>query len=181
MASSYVLIFDDYCTKDLQQQIEQHSEFENCIRDDPVELINTINVLIQSPVIREYWFHPLKTALTNFMTIRQYNEENVITYQKRFNQLRDIAEAQVGKSSLYTFIQNNEDFKTAPDQITRNYLAEKAWNEWCAFLLFDGINRNKYGTLHNEIRQQYTQGVNQYPRDTMVVVDMVGDRKIDQK
>ena len=35
--------------------------------------------------------------------------------------------------------------------------------------------------LHNKIRQQYTRGVGQYPRDTMVVVDMVGDRKIDQK
>ena len=115
------------------------------------------------------------------MTIRQYDEEDVIAYQKRFNQLWDIAEAQVGKTSFYTFIQNDEGFKKALDRTTKNYLAEKAWNEWCAFLLFDGINRNKYGTLHNEIRQQYTQGVNQYPRDTMVVVDMVGDRKIDQK
>ena len=103
MASSYVLIFDDYCTKDQRQRIEQHPDFEENIRDDPVELINTISVLIQSPVRREYRFHPLKTALTNLMTIRQYDEEDVIAYQKRFNQLRDVAEAQVGKTSLYTF------------------------------------------------------------------------------
>ena len=101
--------------KDLQQRIKQHPEFEDCIRDDPVELINTISILIQSPVRREYRFHPLKTALTNFMTIRQYDEEDIIAYQKRFNQLRDIAEAQLGKTSLYTFIQNDEDFKKAPD------------------------------------------------------------------
>ena len=31
MASSYVLIFDDYCMKDVQQRIEQHPEFEDCI------------------------------------------------------------------------------------------------------------------------------------------------------
>ena len=53
--------------------------------------------------------------------------------------------------------------------------------QWCAFLLFDGINKNKYGTLYNKIRQQYTRGVDQYLRDTMVVIDMVGDQKIDQK
>ena len=104
MASTYVLIFEDYCTKDLQQRIEQHPEFEEKIRDDPVELINTIKVLIQSPVRREYRFHPLKTALVNFLTIKQYNEEDVIAYHKRFNQLRDVAEAQVGKRHLYTFI-----------------------------------------------------------------------------
>ena len=69
----------------------------------------------------------------------------------------------------------------APDGKTKNELAEKAWDEWCAFILFDGINKNKYGTLYNKICQQHTRGVNQYPRDTMVVIDMAGDQKIDQK
>ena len=160
MASTYVLIFEDYCTKDLQQRIEQHLEFEEKIRDDPVELINTIKVLIQSPVRREYHFHPLKTALVNFLTIRQYDEEDVIAYHKRFNQLRDVAEAQVGKRHLYTFIENNDDFAKAPDSETKNELAEKDWDKWCAFLLFDGINKNKYRTMYNEICQQYTRGVN---------------------
>ena len=32
MASTYVLIFKDYCTKDLQERIEQHLEFEEKIR-----------------------------------------------------------------------------------------------------------------------------------------------------
>ena len=94
MASSYILIFDDYCTKDLQQRIEQHPEFKEKIRDNPVELVNTIKVLIQSPVRREYRYHPLKAALVNFMTIKQYNEEDVIAYHNRFNQLRDVAKAQ---------------------------------------------------------------------------------------
>ena len=76
---------------------------------------------------------------------------------------------------------NDEEFQKAPDKKTKQDLVEKAWDEWSAFLLFDGINKNKYGTLYNEIRQQYTRGVDQYPRDTMVVIDMVGDRKIDQK
>ena len=80
MASSYILIFEDYCTKDLQQRIEQHPEFKEKIRDDPVELVNTIKVLIQSPVRREYRYHPLKAALVNFMTIKQYDEEDAVSY-----------------------------------------------------------------------------------------------------
>ena len=69
----------------------------------------------------------------------------------------------------------------APDGATKNELAKKAWDKWCAFLLFNGINKNKYGTLYNKICQQYTRGVNQHPHDTMVVINIFGDQKIDQK
>ena len=41
IASTYVLIFKDYCTKDLQQRIEQHPEFEEKIWDDPVAVSYT--------------------------------------------------------------------------------------------------------------------------------------------
>ena len=105
--------------------------------------MNTIKVLIQSPVRREYRYHPQKAALVNFLTIKQYDKEDVIAYHKRFNQLGDAAEVQVGKRHLYTFIENNDDLIKAPNGKTRNDLAEKAWDEWCAFLLFDGINKNK--------------------------------------
>ena len=44
------------------------------------------------------------------MIIRQHDEEDVIAYQQLFNQLQDIAEVQVRKISLYTFIQNDDDF-----------------------------------------------------------------------
>ena len=40
------LIFSNYCSKTKQNRIEEHPDFESVIRDDPIELLKAIKVLM---------------------------------------------------------------------------------------------------------------------------------------
>ena len=46
----YALIFKNYCTKGMQAKIEEHPDFDAKIKDNPIELLETIKVLMQDSV-----------------------------------------------------------------------------------------------------------------------------------
>ena len=37
LLKAYALIFSNYCSKTIQNRIEEHPDFESVIRDDPIE------------------------------------------------------------------------------------------------------------------------------------------------
>jgi hypothetical protein len=43
---AYALIFSTYCNKMMQNRIEGHPDYESTIRDDPIELLTKIKVLM---------------------------------------------------------------------------------------------------------------------------------------
>jgi hypothetical protein len=59
LAKAYALIFSTYCNKTMQNRIEEHPEFETIIRDDPIELLNKIKVLMHDPIRVKYPFASL--------------------------------------------------------------------------------------------------------------------------
>ena len=42
LLKAYALIFSNYCSKTIQNRIEEHPDFESVIRDDPIELLKAI-------------------------------------------------------------------------------------------------------------------------------------------
>ena len=43
---AYALIFTNYCTKAMQNRIEQHPDYQSTIMDDPIALLETIKTLV---------------------------------------------------------------------------------------------------------------------------------------
>jgi hypothetical protein len=50
LTKAYALIFSTYCNKTMQNRVEENPEFEMTIRDDPIELLNKIKVLMHDPI-----------------------------------------------------------------------------------------------------------------------------------
>ena len=50
LMKAYALIFGTYCSKAIQSWVEEHPDFETTIRDDPIELLKTINILMHDTV-----------------------------------------------------------------------------------------------------------------------------------
>jgi hypothetical protein len=63
MHKAYALIFSTYCNKTMQNRIEEHHDFESTIRDDPIELLEKIKVLVHDPVRSKYPYASLTEAL----------------------------------------------------------------------------------------------------------------------
>jgi hypothetical protein len=59
LTKAYALIFITCCNKTMQNRIEEHLEFEATIRDDPIELLKKIKVLMHDPIhLQTQFWHP---------------------------------------------------------------------------------------------------------------------------
>ena len=45
---AYALIWDSYCSRDVQRGIREMPEFDNLIRNDPLALLTTVETLIHT-------------------------------------------------------------------------------------------------------------------------------------
>ena len=50
MNRAYALIIGTYCSKAIQGRVEEHPDYETKIRDDPIELLRVISMLMHDPV-----------------------------------------------------------------------------------------------------------------------------------
>ena len=87
MKKVYMKIFDEYCTPAMQHQLQQHPDFNNQLKDDPIETLKAIEILIHDPVRVVYPMEALTDALKNFLLARQNKNETTMDYVKRRKQL----------------------------------------------------------------------------------------------
>ena len=86
LTRAYALIYSTYCNGTLQNRIEEHPDFEKKIRDDPIELLKVIQILMHDPVRAKYPYASLTEAVARTLNIKQMENENLIDYVKRFKQ-----------------------------------------------------------------------------------------------
>ena len=81
-SKAFALIYSTYCNKVMQNRIEEHPEYETIIRDNPIELLIKIKVLMHDPIRAKYPFASLTEAITRILNIRQMESEGLLEYVK---------------------------------------------------------------------------------------------------
>ena len=79
---TYSLIFSSYCTRLMQQQIEEHPEYNTKILDDPIELLKQIKTLTHDTIRAEYPIASIVNHVARWVNARQYEDENLLDYVK---------------------------------------------------------------------------------------------------
>jgi hypothetical protein len=64
----------------MQNQIEEHPDYETMLQDDPIELLNKIKVLMHDPIRAKYPFASLTEAMIR--DIKQIENEGLLDYIK---------------------------------------------------------------------------------------------------
>jgi hypothetical protein len=82
MIKAYALIFSTYCSKIMQSRIEQHADFESDIRDNPIRLLETIQVLMHDTIRGRYPYASVTDAMKNLLYIKQQDNEPLLDYAK---------------------------------------------------------------------------------------------------
>ena len=85
-----------YCSPTIKNRIETHVDYVDKIRDDPISLLRTINVLMHDPVRAKYPYASLTEVMSRLVTMKQYENENLLEYTKRFKQAKEIMKSHVG-------------------------------------------------------------------------------------
>ena len=108
---AFALIYSTYCNKVMQNRIEEHPDYETIIRDNPIELLAKIKVLMHDPIRAKYPFASLTEAITRILNIRQMENEGLLEYVKRFKESRDIMKTHIGTNILDKFVENTKDYQ----------------------------------------------------------------------
>jgi hypothetical protein len=190
MLKAYAIIFGNYCTKSMQQRVEEHPDFgiANGIKDDPIKLLEAIKVLMHDPVRSQYPMISMTDALTRLVNCKQNENEALIDYVKRFKQLRDVAVNYVGTDLLNKFAERQEHYPaqatetaTTAEEKEQKEFKGKQFEAWMAYLLLRGSDQNKYGSIMKNFVSQYSLGNKQYPTTMEKAVDVLSNHQFDAK
>ena len=97
----------------MQNRIEEHTEYERKIKNNPIELLLAIRKLMYEPTRAKYCFASLTNGLFRLLTCKQQDNEGTLDYIKRFKQERDITKAQLGKHVLNGFVETWPEYVVA--------------------------------------------------------------------
>ena len=160
---AYALIFSTYCSRVMQARIEAHPEYESKLRNDPIEVLQAIKSLMHESVRSQYPPATVTDALGRLINVKQWENEQVMDYVKRFKQLRDVAKSIMGDDFLKEYMENTAAYKKLATASEKKDLKDKAYAEWTTYLLLRGSDQNKYGNLMRNLTEQHTLG-NDHPK-----------------
>ena len=178
LKQAYAYIFASYCTKTMQQRIEEHPNFNN-MQDDPIELLKTIKLLMHDPVRAQYPLASLTDALTWLINVKQGINESLIDYVKRFKQLRDVLKSYLGIGLLDYYVEQTDAYRNETDNNKQKEMKEDTFEQWLSYLVVTGSDHSKYGTLINGLKSQFSLGTNQYPKTITAATDALSDHRFD--
>ena len=78
----------------MQQRIEEHPDFST-IQDNPIELLKVIKLAMHDPIRARYLMASMTNVLWRMINIKQFVNENLIEYAKRFKQTRDVMRSSI--------------------------------------------------------------------------------------
>jgi len=180
LSKAYALIFSSYCTTSMQHRIEQLPNFDS-IQDDPIALLEAIQEAMTMTVWAQYPFTTVTDATRRVVNMQQGENEELLSYVKRFKQQHDVFKAHVGTTVLDSFVTQQEDYKNETDAMKKQELQDGAFEAWMALLLLHDSDQAKYGTLMADLVTQYSLGNDQFPETISVTVDVLTHHKFDQK
>mgnify|MGYP002176679840 FL=1 len=180
-SKAFALIYSTYCNKVMQNRIEEHPDYESIIRDNPIELLIKIKVLMHDPIRAKYPFASLTEAITRILNIRQMENEGLLEYVKRFKESRDIMKTHIGTDILDKFVENTKDYQDESDAAIRKLMKDQAFGKWMAYLLIRSSDQGKYGSLMTGLVSQFSMENNQYPKTIRAATDILSNHKHDRR
>ena len=149
LMKAYALILGTYCNKAIQSRVEEHPDFETTIRDDPIELLKTINILMHDTVRAKYPYASLHDVMMRLFNLRQQEHEHLTDYVKRFKQTKDVVKAHMGSKWLEQFVEHTEEYQKETDTKQQSELKSQSFERYIAFVLLRNSDQAKYRSLMN--------------------------------
>jgi len=154
---AYSLLWSQ-CSKQLQHKIQNRQDYLS-IKNNPIELLKTIEIHSLTYEENRYDVRIIDDALKNLINIKQKDDESLIDYTARFESVRDIAVAHLGGPIVLLKIIENDTSSTTKQEKTTT-----AWERYMAYLYMDRADQTKFGSLLSNLKSQYSLGHNQYPK-----------------
>ena len=182
MTRAYALITsNEWSTRTMQHRIEKHPEFETKIKNDPIALLDAIQVLTHDTIRAQYSYVRMTEQLQRFLNIKQHENEAAAEFLKRFKQECDGVKNALGTHMLDDFVANTEVYQQAATDVEKKKLQDDAWERWRAYLFIHSADQAKYGSLKKKLTSDFSLGNDLYPKTLAEAGDALANHKIDQR
>ena len=80
--------------------MEEHPDYETTIKDNPIELLKTLIVLMYDTVRARYSYASLYDAMMHLFNMRQQQQEHLNDHDKRVKESHDFLKSHMGSKWL---------------------------------------------------------------------------------
>ena len=168
----------DKCSSQMKQSIESKADYATAIKNNPFELMKTIESLSYNYQESKYEVAIVADAIRNFVSIRQKDDENLTSYLSRFKAASDNMIAQKGSTFILSkYIQSYDDYDSSDPQPS----IKKAYEEYLAYTFLISSDQNKYGSLIKSLAQQQSLKNSQYPKTLTAASEVLMEHQWDAK
>jgi hypothetical protein len=158
---AYALLWQ-HCKKSMQHKIQSRADFSNNIENNPIKLLNAIEEHALSYELTKYDMSSISDSLRQLLTIRQKDDEDLITYTERFKTVINVAKTQLGGPFILTKVIEERRAQSPP--IATDDARDEAWDRFLAYLYIDRADRDKYGAFISGLKTQQSLKNSQYPK-----------------
>ena len=170
---TYALIWDTYCSKEIQVALKEMSDFDRDINKNPLVLLERVEQLMHTPERAKYPSLTTVEVLANFLKCRQGDKESLIDYLSRFKSERDIVFRIMGKKFLDGFAENCEDWDNNWGDDRKKEFWANELKKFLAVLFLRNADHSTYNELLVEYRKSFANKCNIYPKSLEDVVDVM--------
>ena len=156
----------------MQSRIEETSEFEAKIRNDPCEPMDTIELRMCGQVRAKHECVQPTDTPTQFLTLKQEHGETLGDCNKRFKQGQDNLKGILGDKTLNDHITKTDKHKSEIDADEKAEQTKTAFEKWCSHIHLKNCDSNEHGALKNNLQSQHTLGNDQCPSTVSEVTDV---------
>jgi hypothetical protein len=127
VSRAYALIFSNYCTRTMQSRVEEHPDFATMIKNYRIELLKAIETSTHDTVRAQYHYVSITDALGRVINVKQYENESLLDYVKRFKQLSDIVKTQFGTKMLDQFVEHQASYQNTTNVDEKDEMKQSAF------------------------------------------------------
>jgi len=173
----------------MQGGLEAPPEFEQSIRNVPVESLKAINNCMVESVRAQHPLISVNESLIRLVIIKRCDQESPLEHVKQFKECRDAMVSHLGKDLLdhrTTQTQACKDASAVSNTAANISAAKKklragAWDQWMAHLMMKGSDYPRCGSPLRGFGAQFSLGNDQHPKDPITATDIMSNHKLDPK
>jgi len=162
----------NHCSKGLKDKIQARSNYENEIKDNPIELLKAIKQHALNFQEQRYDMAIMYDAFTTLFTTKQKEDESLQEYTKRFRVAKEVLESHIGGPIVFTKIISSMS-------IEQEKATKETYNRYMAYVYMCNADQNKYGSIMKGLNTQKSLGNNQYPKTITEANNVFSNHRFD--
>ena len=161
---AFAWIFHSYCSKEMQTQLKENSNFESAIFNDPIKLLSEIQLAMNQPRRGQFPFVMFFESWKRFVLLWQKDDEELSEFGQRVKQEMLQMTTQFGFEIFSHAIKQTEEYKNQPDSSSKKKLLGDGMETFLTIVLIQGANRKRYGDFFDVLKQRFALKQDEFPR-----------------